>query len=252
MDNNAVIIGFLFAVYFIGVFIYKLYLPKIKGKRGEYSVAKRLRKLNRKEYKIFNDIYLKTGGRSTQIDHLAVSVYGIFVIETKNYTGWIHGNEHSEYWTQSIYKKKTNFRNPVKQNWAHIYFLKNALSNFKPIKYHPIIVFTGEARLKNVYSNIPVIYKNKLLRTIRQHNTPSLSIEQVEDITHRLCEFIINEKKGKREHKKYVRRNINVRKRKIKSLICPNCGGKLVFRKGAYGKFYGCSNFPKCKFSKKL
>ncbi len=252
MEDNIVFIAIIFVVYSISVFIYKLYLPKIKGAKGEYSVERRLRKLNRKEYIIFNDIYIKINGRSTQIDHLVISVYGIFVIETKYYSGWIHGNEKSEYWTQSFYKKKTKFRNPIKQNWSHIYFLKNVLSNFKQVKYYPIIVFAGNAKLKNIYSQIPVIYRNKLIKTIKEKKTPYLSIEQVKDIANQLSEFIINDKKVKKEHEKYVKRNIRERKNKIKSLICPNCGGKLVIRKGQYGKFYGCSNFPKCKFLKNI
>lgn len=32
--------------------------------------------------------------------------------------------------------------------------------------------------------------------------------------------------------------------------ICPKCGGKLVKRKGKYGEFIGCSNYPKCHFIK--
>jgi predicted RNA-binding Zn-ribbon protein involved in translation (DUF1610 family) len=252
LEYNIVFIAIIFVIYSISVFLYKIYLPRIKGAKGEYYVARRLRKLNRKKYKIFNDIYIKINGRSTQIDHLVISIYGIFVIETKNFKGWIHGSENSEYWTQSFYKKKTKFRNPIKQNWAHIYFLKNVLSNFKQVEYHPIIVFSGTAKLKNIYSNIPVLYKHKLLKTIKQKRIPNLSIEQVEDIVIQLNKFIINDKKEKKEHIKYVRKNIIERRKNIKSLICPNCGGKLVIRKGKYGKFYGCSSFPKCKFSKKI
>lgn len=36
---------------------------------------------------------------------------------------------------------------------------------------------------------------------------------------------------------------------KIKSGICPKCGGHLVKRNGKYGTFYGCSNYPKCRFT---
>ncbi len=32
--------------------------------------------------------------------------------------------------------------------------------------------------------------------------------------------------------------------------ICPKCGGKLVLKIGKFGKFYACSNYPKCKFTK--
>ena len=250
MEFNIFIIAFIFIVYLVGTIIYNFNLSKIKGEKGEYSVAKRLQKLNKNEYLIFNDIYLKIDERSTQIDHLVISEYGIFVIETKNYNGWIYGYENSEFWTQTFYKKKTKFRNPIKQNWSHIYFLKKVLSDFKQVKYYPIIVFTGKAELKKIYSQVPVIYKNDLIIAIRKNKTVYLTIEQVNDIAKQVSKYIITDKKIKKEHKRYVKRHILERKNKVNSLICPNCDGKLEIRNGKYGKFYSCSNYPTCKFSK--
>ena len=250
--DNAVVLFVILVTYAIGTLIFKHYTPKIKGARGEFRVSRRLRRLDKKKYKIYNDIYLKVDDRITQIDHLIISIYGIFVIETKNYRGWIHGGEKSEYWSQTFYKKKTKFRNPIKQNWAHIYLLKDALSDFKQITYHSLIVFTGKGKLKNVYSTVPVIYKKELLKTIRQESIPNISIEQVEEISDKINGLLIHKKKGKKEHRKYVKKSIKDRKKKIKASICPNCGGKLELRKGPYGKFYGCSNYPKCRFSTKF
>jgi len=251
MDSVLIVISFI-VIYVIITVFNRGNSAKTKGARGEYKVERKLRKLNKKEYVIFNDIYIKIDGIITQIDHLIVSIYGIFVIETKYYSGWIHGNEKSEYWTQSFYKKKTKFRNPIKQNWSHVYALKKVLSNFYGIKYHPIIVFAGKAKLMNVYSQIPVIYNKELIKTIRQEKTPCLSSEQVNDIVKQLNSFIVNDGKVIKEHRKYLQRNIAERESNIRSLICPNCGGYLVVREGKFGAFYGCSNFPKCKFSKKL
>lgn len=74
-----------------------------------------MRKLG-KDYIVINNLKLNTKGTISQIDHLVVSNYGIFVIETKNYKGWILGNEDSQNWTQVIYKYKNKFYNPVLQN----------------------------------------------------------------------------------------------------------------------------------------
>jgi hypothetical protein len=252
VQSDQLILLLILIVSSIGTIIYRYYLPRIKGAKGERRVARQLRRLNKKEYTVLNDIYLKKDDQTTQIDHLILSIYGIFVIETKNYDGWIHGSEKSEYWKQTFYKEKERFRNPVKQNWAHIFFLKDVLSNYYPVKYHSIIVFAGNAELKNVYSSVPVIYKKELLKTIRQYKTPSLSIDQVERLRAYLSDFMIDKKKGEKEHKKYLKRYIKNRKKSIKSSICPNCGGELKVRKGRYGKFYGCSNFPECRFSKKV
>jgi hypothetical protein len=78
---------------------------------------------------------LQVGNKTTQIDHIVVSNYGIFVIETKNYKGWIMGNEYDEYWRQVIYKRKEKLYNPIKQNYGHILALKGVLKNFSDLNY---------------------------------------------------------------------------------------------------------------------
>lgn len=239
----------LVAIGIILIIAYKLYLPKIKGSIGESIVAGELHRLQNQEYKVLNDVWIRTCNRSSQIDHVVISIYGIFVIETKNYRGWIHGNEKSEYWTQSIYKKKTRFRNPIRQNWAHIYALKEVLSEFQQIRYYPIIVFAGSASLKNVNSQMPVIYDHELVQTIMKNKgVPTLSIMQVDNIVDKLNKANIGDKEAKKEHVYKVRNYVYERRQKEKSLICPRCSGKLVVREGPYGKFYGCSNYPKCRY----
>ena len=65
--------------------VIKVMKPKIKGFIGEYMVSTKLSFLSG-EYHVFDDVYLENNGFSTQIDHVIISPYGIFVIETKNYT----------------------------------------------------------------------------------------------------------------------------------------------------------------------
>jgi len=243
-------IEFLFAIVIVLVLIFKLNKHKIKGKIGELRVSNQLYKLNDEEFKVINDVLIQTDDRSSQIDHIVISIYGIFVIETKNYTGWIHGNENSEYWTQSIYKKKTNFKNPIKQNWAHIYALKEILSDYKHLTYYPIIVFAGNAELKNISSTIPVIYDRELFQTIMsKRRIPNLSIEQVKNIVMKLNKVNIQDKEAKKEHIYQVKNKVHKVKQKEKSLVCPKCGGNLVVRDGQYGKFYGCPNYPNCRYT---
>lgn len=80
---------------------------KIKGVKGEKRVNLILKDIPNS--KVLNDIMLKTQMGTSQIDHILINSKGIFVIETKNYDGWIFGNEKSKYWTQIIYKKKSKF-----------------------------------------------------------------------------------------------------------------------------------------------
>ncbi|WP_143158019.1 nuclease-related domain-containing protein [Rubritalea squalenifaciens] len=84
--------------------------PSVKGWWGELQVTSfGLKRLDPAIYKVFNDIYLPRpdGKGTTQIDHLVISRFGLFVIETKNYGGWIFGSENQRQWTQQIYKRNT-------------------------------------------------------------------------------------------------------------------------------------------------
>lgn len=92
-----------------------------KGKYSERLVRNKIQKLP-EEYVVFNNLLFEDNEHSTQIDHIVVSPYGVFVIETKGYKGWISGGENSEYWTQTIYKSKHQFYNPIKQNAGHVRF----------------------------------------------------------------------------------------------------------------------------------
>ncbi|WP_139998004.1 nuclease-related domain-containing protein [Paenibacillus paridis] len=104
--------------------------PTFKGFIGEASVRAKLKKLNPKEYILLKDIVLKKAdGRTSQVDHIVISKYGLFVIETKNYTGWIVGNEKAEYWTRVIYKRKEKLYNPIRQNYGHMKAIEAVLED---------------------------------------------------------------------------------------------------------------------------
>lgn len=121
-------------VWIIAMFVISIIIavirPMIKGKVGEAAVSLLLKQLASDKYKIVNDVILSSEGgntSTTQIDHIVVSVYGIFSIETKNYKGWICGTENAKQWTQSIYGHKYKFMNPIHQNYAHVKALESML-----------------------------------------------------------------------------------------------------------------------------
>ncbi|QDH79181.1 hypothetical protein FKX85_09110 [Echinicola soli] len=248
---DAVILSCLILLlYLFYFFLWKRIVAKAKGAVGEYKVSLKLRRLKKGKYLVLNDLLIKNGHSTTQIDHVVISRNGIFVIETKNYKGWIHGHQNSEYWTQTIYKYKTKLSNPIKQNWVHVHALKKTLSDYKSIHYYPIVVFTGDCELKNITSELPIIYLSELLRFIkRQNETTCLSYHQMRLIRDRLNQLNLKDRKEVRGHTKYVRRRSSERRKKIASKICPNCNSQLVLKKGSYGKFYGCPNFPNCRFT---
>ncbi|OPY76074.1 MAG: Nuclease-related domain protein [Syntrophorhabdus sp. PtaU1.Bin153] len=98
-------------------------------------------------YRRFHDIILETDDGTMQIDHVVVSMYGIFVIEMKTYSGWIFGDERQPKWTQVLFGKKNNFQNPLHQNYRHTRELARALG-IPHEKVHSVVFFIGESQFK--------------------------------------------------------------------------------------------------------
>ena len=255
----------LIIILVVSLFIYlaRYNSAKQKGKRGEMRVSAILSKLS-DEYTILNDLVFRTEKGTTQIDHIVVSKYGIFTIETKNYRGEIYGDDNRKEWTQLIvtkvtyakkwwktytYVTKNSFYNPVKQSVGHALRIKELLSVFPHVKIVPIVVFTGDAILRYVESNNHVVYEKNLLDVIDGYKTTYLTDNDVQAVLAILTSNNIRETVSDRQHVKNLRiaaREVNAT---INSGICPKCGGHLIKRNGKYGTFYGCSNYPKCRFT---
>jgi restriction system protein len=114
---------------------------------GEASVAHTITHNFQRPHTLLNNVTLLTGGETTQIDHILVTDTGIFVIETKHYSGWIFGNPGDAEWTQVIFRHKSRFQNPLRQNYRHIKALQ-CLFSLPAEAFHSIVVFTGDAELK--------------------------------------------------------------------------------------------------------
>lgn len=219
-----------------------------KGKVSEgLSYLKMLRLSD--EYIIINDLLFSDHGHSTQIDHIIISPYGIFVIETKGYKGWILGGEDSEYWIHSLYNSKYQFYNPVRQNDGHVRFLRRLLKDYGDIPIIPIVVFNNSATIKVNVFNHWVINRRNLLDTIRQYDTIAISDNDIDSIVKLIQDNTKTDSTSKKQHIKYTKEQHNQAEIRRRNNICPNCGGQLVKRNGKYGSFYGCSNYPKCKYT---
>lgn len=237
--------------------------PKYKGKAGEKHIQKILSQLP-EEYTIFNDVVLQSYNITTQIDHVVVSKYGVFAIETKNYRGEIYGDDDRQEWTQIIttdvrymkkwyktytYVTKNHFYNPVKQSLSHARALIRILKDWPTLKVVPIVVFTGSAIIDDVSSKYHVIYDSQLLATIQSYNTPCITDADLQSVVSRLSQKNIREQVDDSTHISNVYDAKQKFNDKIASGICPLCGGNLVQRNGRYGSFYGCSHFPSCRFT---
>ncbi|MCM3729799.1 NERD domain-containing protein [Neobacillus cucumis] len=233
--------------------------PTLKGKIGENKVKKTLEQLDPSLYTSFHDLYIpiKNGSKTSQVDHVVLSPKGLFVIETKNYKGWITGSEQSQQWNQTNYSRKDKFRNPILQNYGHIMALKEYLGELvDKVPFYSIIVFGDQAELKfnTDFKNAFVIKRNSLLDVIKGHGEPiSLNHNELNKLKQRIHKLSTRTHEEKRnlakKHKTEIRSNLTQQKKSINENICPKCGNKLVVRKGKYGSFKGCSSFPKCKFT---
>lgn len=256
--------SFIFAAIFV-IFIVLVMVrrsPKYKGKKGEMKVHDVIAKLPN-DYVKYDDVVLKTSWGTTQIDHVVVSRYGVFVIETKNYRGDIYGSDEKEEWKQVIvtpvryqrkfwkeytYVTKNKMYNPVKQCQTHINALKKTVGwNDMPAVL--LVVFTGDANLSKVWTKHHVIYIENLEQVITGYTEVVMNDSDVL----RVCDAIehnnVRDTVDERTHVRNIQQVVSQKNLKIANGICPKCGGKLVQRNGRYGTFYGCSNYPQCRFT---
>ena len=146
-----------------------------KGKYGEYLTYKCLRRLERSGGKFLFNVYIpKTNNETTEIDLLLICSKGLFVFESKNYGGWIFGNEAYKNWTQTFPKgrgrsHKERFYNPIMQNASHIKHLKRLVGQSLPMR--SIIVFSDECTLKDITirsNDVSVVNRYNVLSAVTQ------------------------------------------------------------------------------------
>jgi hypothetical protein len=132
-----------------------------------------------------NNVTIPFQDGTTQIDHILLSTKGIFVIETKNYSGWIFGDENSKQWTQVLYRTKSSFQNPIHQNFLHVKVIDQLLDFLPQGQIHSIVVFTGTGQFKTPVPD-GVVYLNQLPDFLKKFQTDTISVNRVEFCVGRL------------------------------------------------------------------
>jgi hypothetical protein len=161
-----------------GIIMLKIKYPVIKGAVGEWYVNRALGELGT-QYRIYHDLYVPNGeGGTSQVDHVVTSPYGIFVIETKHYQGWIFGKENQRYWTQTIYKQKEKLFNPIWQNYGHIQAIKEYINKNDFNYIYSIIAFSQQStfKFKDDFQSARVIQFPQLTKVIKEWNIEGLVI----------------------------------------------------------------------------
>jgi hypothetical protein len=202
-------------------------------------------KLDGDTYKRFHNLIIATGNWTTQIDHVVLSSFGIFVIETKNYNGRIFGSENGKVWTQVLHGSKHAFQNPLHQNYRHTKALAEHLV-VDHRKIHSIVFFIGDAELKTKLP--PNVVTSGLSSYIKQFSSVVFSGRELAEIEYRLSR-LDDATMPTRQHV------ANLKERYSSTTTCPKCGRPLVTKTARQGpragsEFLGCSGYPKCRYTR--
>lgn len=246
------------------------------GTYGEYLTYRCLRKYEDNGARFLFNCYLpKDNEETSEIDVMMIYKSGIYVFESKNYSGWIFGSESGKTWTQSLpngrSSRKERFYNPIMQNRTHIKWLEQQLDEDVPL--HNIVVFSQRCEFKKLEvtsEDISVVKRDalpKLVKEIDEKIGTALVEERISSIYEKLCPHTQVSGEVKESHienieKKYKaspektdisEENTVNGEKETDNMICPKCGSPLVLRTSKKGEnagnqFYGCSSFPKCRY----
>ncbi len=232
-DNIVVILVLiLLIIIIVGIIIFiKKTLPKIKQKKLMKKINKTISKLPKDKYIIMDNLLLKYKDYTHQIDYLILSRYGIFVIEMKNYSGTIIGDEYKDNWLNIMGKKKHYFLNPIYQNHGHIKVLESLFKLNGDI-YRPIVCFSDKVDIQ-VTSKKDIVDLDNLVNCIEKYKKV-VNYYNIDELKEIIDNLDLHKKSGKTSD----------------NMTCPKCGNRLVVRNGEYGEFLGCSNYPNCKYTR--
>lgn len=194
-------------LFMVLVGLFKAFKPFLKGKFGEFAVSVHVKLyLNTEQYILLNDCtFPDEQNQTTQIDHILLSPFGIFVVETKNYKGWIFGGERQKMWTQKIYKQSYKFQNPLHQNYKHQKVLQQILNDIvEPDLIHSIVVFMPDCEFKTAMPD-NVFRGARWTDYVKTFQQPSISAMKLKRIRRRLEQEVLEKSwKTQRQHVKNV------------------------------------------------
>lgn len=190
------------------------------GKYGEYLTYKYLKNFESSGAKFLFNAYIPKGdGETTEIDVLMICTKGVFVFESKNYSGWIFGNENQKNWYQTLpagkgRSHKEQFYNPIMQNNSHIKYLKVLIGEQVPMR--SIIVFSDRCTLKSIQiksNDISVINRYNVAPIVsgicNQIPDDLLSESDIADLYTKLYPYTQVEAIAKAQHITNIHNNLN-------------------------------------------
>jgi hypothetical protein len=218
-----------------------------KGEFGEYKIDIQLDQLP-KDSLYLSDLLVKNPKAKSgysQIDHVVLTPYGIFTIETKNYQGTIHGGKDRKTW---LVNGKFKMMNPFVQNYGHIAALKTLIDN----KYHHLFIsmvsFTKRCTFKvgleyrKIASDELIVYDIELsefihrkISVLKLHNkVPLLNETDISTIHHTFYQANITDSTIRAEHKLKLNTNEETKGNTSTSATCVTCSKPVSAKVRAY------------------
>ena len=137
------------------------------------------------DYHLMNHVTIRMEDGTTQVDHILVSRFGVFVVETKDYTGWLFGKAADPTWTQVRFSRRFKFQNPILQNKRHVRAVQGLLDFLPPGTVKSLVVFCGDAEFK---TEIPhgVLTIDHLVDYMKHQTDEVMSLNRVQFCVGRL------------------------------------------------------------------
>ncbi len=187
------------------------------GKLGEYYIYDKLKKLRGYKKWLFNCYIPKDNGETTELDVILLHESGMYIFESKNYSGWIFGTETQKDWTQTLPKgrgrsEKNHFYNPIMQNKGHLKWIKKYLGDTK-IPIYSYIVFSERCTLKDITltSNEHfVIKRDSILASVRKTAASAgeqLTASDIDALYEKLYPLTQLSEEQKRQHVENIQKN---------------------------------------------
>ena len=243
-----------------------------KGKKGEYLTYNELTLVTGYKKFILNAYIPTKNGETTEIDIIMIHETGLYIFESKNFSGWIYGTDTENEWVQILSNgrkiQKNYFFNPIIQNRQHMKWLGHYLSDVLPM--FSFIVFSDRCVLREINSTGSrnfVVNRFELLDKVKDvisSNKSTLSKSNIDVLYEVLYPLTQVSEEVKNEHIRQVNKKIYGNKnnsvdlllqsKSVYGKICPRCGSRLVIRTARRGKnignkFWGCSSYPKCRYT---
>ncbi len=218
-----------FWILLLGIVLFIIFYKELKRNN---NISKSLNRLDKDTYIVLNNVSINTTRKVHKLDTVVLSKFGIFIVKYVDYDGKIYGDDREANWIQLKDNKKNYFSNPSRQLHSNVRVIAELL-DLNESYFIPIVCFLKESILS-------IDTKDRVTQ-----------VEFLDDVIKSYKKVII--KYGLNEIKdKILSGSVEDKSDVRNENICPRCGAKLVVRKGKYGDFIGCSNYPNCKFSREI